>query len=232
MSIGLSKLLKARSYRAVANVVRRGYRFGQLQHIPFFSGVGDSAWVIYGLVRALKPAVCVEIGSARGKSACFIAQALQENDKGKLYAIDPHNVNAWNDVGSEDTFGVMSGNLRKLNLSHRVEIVRKTSTVAAVEWNVPIDLLFIDGDHTYEGVRNDWDLFSPHLTKFGVALFHDTIWEVAEVDEQFRRKNMGVPSFVEELRRAGFPVITLPRDCGLSMVQKAAGGVPLKKDEG
>ena len=57
------------------------------------SGLGDSAWILYALARSLKPTVCVEIGSARGKSACFVGQALHENGHGKLYAIDPHNVN-------------------------------------------------------------------------------------------------------------------------------------------
>ena len=114
-----------------------------------------------------------------------------------------------------------------MNVADRVEIVRKTSIEAAVGWNRPIDLLFIDGDHTYEGVKKDWELFSPHVTKFGVVLFHDTIWEVGEIDPNYRRSDMGVPQFTDELRRAGYPVITLPKDCGLSMVQPTAGGVPL-----
>jgi hypothetical protein len=38
---------------------------------------------------------------------------------------------------------------------------------------------------------------------------------------------MGVPRFVEELRRKGHPVITIDRDCGLSLVQNRVGGLPL-----
>jgi hypothetical protein len=36
-----------------------------------------------------------------------------------------------------------------------------------------------------------------------------------------------VPRFVDELRREGYPVITIDRDCGLSLVQSRRGGVPL-----
>lgn len=224
----LLSLFKSGNYRAAAVAAVRGYRFAQLQHTPFFSGLGDSAWMLYALVRSLKPAVCVEIGSARGKSACFIGQALKDNNHGKLFAIDPHDVNAWNDAGSLDTYPVLRENLRRLNVADRVEIIRKTSADAAANWGErSIDLLFIDGDHSYEGVKKDWDLFSPHVSKFGVVLFHDTIWEVGAADNNYRRQDMGVPQFTDELRRKGYPVITLPNDCGLSMVQPLVGGVPL-----
>ena len=39
----------------------------------------------------------------------------------------------------------------------------------------PLDVLFIDGDHTYEGVRADWELYSPMVKKGGIVGFHDLI---------------------------------------------------------
>ncbi len=50
----------------------------------FQSGLGDSGWLLYGLARSMKPQVCVEIGSARGKSACAVGLALLRNGGGKL----------------------------------------------------------------------------------------------------------------------------------------------------
>jgi predicted O-methyltransferase YrrM len=38
-----------------------------------------------------------------------------------------------------------------------------------------IDLLFLDGDHTYEGVKADWDLWSPLVRPGGIIAFHDTV---------------------------------------------------------
>ncbi len=84
--------------------------------MSFRSGLGDSAWILYGLVRALKPKICVEIGSPRGKSACFIGIALRENGAGKLYAIDPHSLTDWNDSESVDTYELMVKNLQRLRL--------------------------------------------------------------------------------------------------------------------
>lgn len=36
-----------------------------------------------------------------------------------------------------------------------------------------IDFLFIDGDHTYEGVKRDWEMYSPLVRKGGLVAFHD-----------------------------------------------------------
>ena len=141
----------------------------------------------------------------RGKSACYLGLALKENGKGKLYAIDPHTHTGWNDINSVETYGLMQQNLESLGLSDRVEIVRKTFDQAALSWNASIDLLFIDGDHTYEGVKRDWQLFTPHLAPFGIVVFHDTAWEIDPENRRERttREDMGVPRFVEELRLAG-----------------------------
>lgn len=200
----------------------------RLATTDFHSGLADSVWALYGLVRSMKPQVCVEIGSARGNSACHIGLALKENGGGRLYAIDPHQPTAWNDEDSIDTYAVLRENLRRAGVEQQVEIVRQASTEAASEWDRAIDLLFIDGDHSYGGVRRDWELFSPFVSRFGVVVFHDTIWEVGQVHEESRRDNMGVPRLVDELRLQGYPVITLARDCGVSLVQMPAGGQPLR----
>ena len=36
-----------------------------------------------------------------------------------------------------------------------------------------VDLLFIDGDHTYEGVKQDWEMYSPLVRPGGLVVFHD-----------------------------------------------------------
>ena len=38
-----------------------------------------------------------------------------------------------------------------------------------------LDLLFIDGDHTYEGVKRDWEMYSPLVRGGGVVVFHDIV---------------------------------------------------------
>jgi predicted O-methyltransferase YrrM len=202
----------------------------RLDEIDFHSGLGDSAYLLYGLARALKPTVAVEIGSARGKSACYVGRALKENGRGKLFAIDPHTRTNWNDENSIDTLDEMRRNIRAFGIQQQVEIIRDVSEKAAARWMLPIDLLFIDGDHSYEGVKRDWELFKPHVVQFGLVVFHDTLWDLRP-DSPYSRSDMGVPAFVEELRLAGYPVTTLDHDFGVSIVQPTPHGIPLRKYE-
>jgi predicted O-methyltransferase YrrM len=203
----------------------------RITRLDFRSGLGDSAWLLYGLCRSLKPAVAVEIGSARGKSACYVGMALKDNREGHLYAIDPHTQTNWNDVASIDTYEVMCKNVKSLGLADVVTIVRRPSAQAIEIIKQPIDLLFIDGDHSYEGVKSDWNTFSRHTSQFGLVVFHDTTWDLKH-DPRWYRADMGVPRFVEELRQQGFPVVTIDRDCGVSIVQPTRGGVSLRDGQG
>lgn len=57
----------------------------------------------------------------------------------------------------------------------------------------PIDFLFVDGDHTYDGIRTDWELWAPLVRPGGVVALHDT-WPNGA------RHEPGVVRFVDELR--------------------------------
>src|SRR5882672_6987867 len=116
----------------IAKILRKiAGQFPQLRSREFYaetfdfkSGLGDSAWLLYGLARSLKPKVCVEIGSARGKSACAVGLALRRNGGGRLYAIDPHSPTNWNDKGSVDSLTIINKHLQKSGAANFVEIVR------------------------------------------------------------------------------------------------------------
>lgn len=70
---------------------------------------------------------------------------------------------------------------------------RADSTKLPVEWQGdPIDVLFIDGDHSYEGCKADIDGWYPHMKKHGVILFHDcdsTSPGVVKAVEEFANTN-------------------------------------------
>ena len=152
--------------------------------------------------------------------------ALKRNGHGKLYAIDPHTQTNWNDRESVDTLSIMTKNLRKAGVVDYVQIIRKTSGEAVAGWTTSIDMLFIDGDHSYEGVKADWKRFLPFVKPFGVVIFHDTLWDIRP-DPKWKRDDMGVPRFVDELRKAGYPAITIDQDFGVTLVQPVLGGAKL-----
>jgi predicted O-methyltransferase YrrM len=211
--------------------LRNAWRRAQADRLLFLSGLGDSSELLYGITRSMKPSVCVEIGSARGRSTCYIAMALKENGRGTVYAIDPHTETNWNDYLSRDTYDILKGNIAALGLGGQVQILRAFSDEVARSWDSRIDLLFIDGDHSYDGVKRDWELFSGYLSPFGVAIFHDTIWDLHPDPAVPRLANMGVPRFVDELREKGYPVLTIDKDYGVSLVQPVIGGVPLLRND-
>lgn len=61
----------------------------------------------------------------------------------------------------------------------------------------PFDFIFIDGDHTYEGVKADWDNYSPMLAEGGAIGFHDT----SRMGEGWMSK-VEVRRFIDELAKS------------------------------
>lgn len=190
------------------------------------SGLGQSGWALNGLVRAMRPDVCVEIGSAHGWSTCLIALALEQNLKGKLYAVDPHISNDWSDPNPDQSLDALRSNLEATGLGHRVQIIRKTTADAAAELPDRIDFAFVDGDHSFAGVKTDWEVLLPRLGLWSIVVFHDSLWEVhrgVPLYEEWRSEKMGVPEFLETLRKEGYPLVTINADWGLTMVQGVKG---------
>jgi hypothetical protein len=68
-------------------------------------------------------------------------------------------------------------------------------------WDGPeVDLVFIDGDHSPAGCREDWDVWHPHVRLGGVVAFHD-----ARLDEPHGWGSPGATSVVNELFRPDPP---------------------------
>lgn len=205
--------------------------------VQWESGLGNHGHVLYGLVRALKPRSIVEIGSARGKSTCILALACLDNGQGKVHAIDPHTENEWTDVGTSGrTLPFLQERLRMYDLGAYVDVVVKTSQMAAASWTESIDFLFIDGDHTYDGVRQDFELFRRWLTKDALVCFHDSSWEHDGPWDRFRseswfRDDMGVPRYLQELQQLGFETITLPETPGLTILYASLDGFRFRESQ-
>jgi len=47
------------------------------------------------------------------------------------------------------------------------------SAAVAERWNAPVDLVFVDGDHSEAGCRTDWDRWHPFVAEGGAVVFHD-----------------------------------------------------------
>ncbi|MDI6704586.1 MAG: tetratricopeptide repeat protein [bacterium] len=110
----------------------------------------------------------VEIGSYQGYSTIWLGWASKFGKKEKVYAIDPQNTI---DLGNNES--IFRENMRKAQIDDYVIPLIMTSTEAAKDWKEPIRLLWIDGAHDYENVRNDFLLWERHLVYGGIIAFHD-----------------------------------------------------------
>ena len=138
------------------------------EHTPF------AMWVI----EAVRPRVLVELGTHAGVSYCAFAQAVKRLAlPTACYAVD-----TWQgDAHTNKSEAAYSGNvLDELRRHHDPRygsfstLVRATFADALPGFaDGSIDLLHIDGYHTYEAVRGDLETWLPKLSRRAVVLFHD-----------------------------------------------------------
>lgn len=147
--------------------------FGVFSHLTALERVE-----LFRLARRPGVLQVVEIGSYLGASALALAEGLSAagNAVGMVHCID-----TWSNVGMaegpRDTFSQFQRNT--LAHARRIRPVRGWSTEVAPALLAEIgriDILFIDGDHSYEGVLADWQTFGPAIAPEGVVAFHDVGW--------------------------------------------------------
>lgn len=112
----------------------------------------------------------VEIGSWKGRSTIWLAVGARLAGR-RVHAIDPHR-GSREDPGAA-TLPEFLDNLRRAGVADVVEPLVMTSEQAAAQLAGPVGLLFIDGDHSYDGARRDAELWLPRLSEGGTVMFHD-----------------------------------------------------------
>ncbi len=113
----------------------------------------------------------VEIGSFKGASAYLLA-AGSAGQSAAIHCIDTFMAeNVVSSLGA-DTFAEFSHNVAPFY--ERIVVQRGWSTEVVGEIKQPIDLLFVDGDHSYEGVSADLRLYLPKLAADAVVMMHDS----------------------------------------------------------
>lgn len=102
--------------------------------------------------------VIVEIGTAVGGTSVIFSNATKENSV-NIYTVDPH--------ASRRAARNLTGT--------GVNIISQTSEAFSHEWSSsqPIDLLYIDGDHSFNGIYTDFACWHRHLAASGRVVFHD-----------------------------------------------------------
>ena len=179
--------------------------------------MGDGL-MVYSIIQHMRAKNCVCIGSGGGYIPRIMTQARIDLHKqnifegngdynwgniGSTYIVDACNgVGGPNDLDNEDSF------YRK-NFYPR--FIKSTSEEAYYDFfvrqDIKIDVLWIDGDHSYEGVKTDFELYSNIMNDKGIIIIHDTDEKYEEtliVSEDAKKDHHrfdGPSRFVKELEK-------------------------------
>lgn len=162
------------------------------------------AYLLFRLVRELKPASVLELGSCVGISACYQAAALELNGSGRLVTLE----------GAEPLARRSARSLEELGLQHRATV--RTGRFAdtlddAVAAQAPIGLAFIDGHHIEEATLHYGERILSAADSEAVLVFDDINWSAG-----MRRAWQQI---AEDHR---FALTVQMRSFGLAVVSKSA----------
>ena len=118
----------------------------------------------------------VEIGTYKGGASSLISKCL--SDDVKLTTIDIFRKASKASISQPlreiiPTYEEAKRTIEEQGDVSKVEIVKGNSWRIGKNWKGEIDILFIDGDHSYEGVKKDFINWEPHVVKGGYILMHD-----------------------------------------------------------
>lgn len=133
--------------------------------------------LLYKLAKACAgKGVIVEIGSWKGYSTIWLAKGSQAGECTKVYAIDPHTGSEVHrrECGVVNTYPEFIANITKLDVGNIIVPMVMTSEQAEKQWSeLPIELLWIDGDH--DDIEADFIRWYWHLNIGGIIALHDTV---------------------------------------------------------
>ncbi len=171
-------------YKRVEYHYGASYRMGNLKSQNLNNNTGGFGYglIHYSFVRNIKPRRILCVGSMYGFIPFMCALACKENNMGSVDFVDagydinnPEDVNRhnwgqgfWKNISPKKHFSYMrTEKYIKTYVMTTENFVKKLSKRS-------YEYIYIDGDHSYKGVKTDYKLFWPMLKKGGFMSFHDT----------------------------------------------------------
>lgn len=155
--------------------------------------------IIYSIIRAIKPDVCVETGTHKGKTALYIAQALYDNKKGHLWTAEINKDFAQETINNFNKYPEMKKFITLQQVKGE-DLKIKVNGMSAL-----IDFAFIDSYHEKEVVLGEIKALFPQLSRHAIVIFHDCelvtkIPGVNDAIEEAGLKTVWIPSSQNSIR--------------------------------
>lgn len=131
----------------------------------------DEAALLFRLARDAESGPFVEIGRFKGGSTLIFASALPQGVE--LWSYDLH-VALRPDMPGAELDAELGGALERYGVAHKVHLIVADSRKVEPP-SRSLELLFIDGDHSYEGAKADYERWSSLVRPGGHLLFHDAV---------------------------------------------------------
>lgn len=191
-----------------------GYRYWSLSKFILVPGylLPAEAIALYSLARrAPQDARIVEIGSWLGKSSVVFGLACKGKRSARVTCIDPFD--ATGDERSAKTykrksmalenslFQNFTANVKDAGVASYIDPIKGLSVPAAETWKDPIDIVFIDGDHTYEAVCADIRAWAPHIKPGGIMCLHDVYFEPLKTGKEHIGPGNAVRDLIQDSDR-------------------------------
>lgn len=165
------------------------------------------------IVERIRPRNVLEIGTARGGTLFLLTRVASED--AVLTSLDlpggpfgggyPKRM-----ISLLESFAANRQRIHLIRADSHSEDTRRM--VEEVLGEQKVDLLFIDGDHTYDGVRRDFEMYSPLVRKGGMIAFHDICpgpeEKVGGVPRFWAEVSLGreSKSVIRDLKQGGFGI--------------------------
>lgn len=143
----------------------------KIRRITHWIKIDTEMPVLYHYISALKPGeTYLEIGT--GPTACSsVFAALSAADGVNVHTVDDASMWVARGISIEEYERKVRVRFDEYDLGERIEFHVEDSI--AMEWDEPIHVLFIDGDHSYPAVTADIEKWTPFVPVGCVTLFHD-----------------------------------------------------------
>ncbi len=165
------------AYRAAMPKHRLHRYVGRASEVFTYTSVAERLLLFEEALVALRaPGAggrCLEIGSYLGASAAVLAEAMRwagHGDAGRVFCIDTWQNDAMTE-GQRDTYEEFLRNTA--DWPGLIVPIRGASTEVDLPTQQSMDLVFIDGDHSYEAARADVERFAPMVADGGRLVMHD-----------------------------------------------------------